>query len=294
MTKPHVAIVQTGSCTEDFDGNVAILLDHFRKEATADTDVVVFCELATTPYFCASAHDDKYFDWATTIPGPVTESFAEICRETNTAVVVGAFEREDETYYNSAFVLNKSGDLVHGRLPTGDTIPAFRKLAVPTVEAPSLTTDEKHYFTAGQGPAMFDIDGLRVGLLICYDRAFSEIWMALEHMGADIIIPVVSSLGWREQLFVDDLRLRAMEMGVWVVASNRAGPETLGGQTLDFFGRACVIAPTGEVVAEAPAHEQPAVIRADLDLDLIAVGRKQWPIKADRRPELFSFMYEGL
>lgn len=303
MRKLHVAVVQTGDCSDsDFTANINNLLEHFRREATPETDLVVFCELSTTPYFCATpTHNDRYFEWATPIPGLVTEQFAEICRETDTAVIVGAFEidhhrdTKENRYYNSAFLLNRNGEHVLGNLPTGETIPAYRKLAIPTVSAPSLTTDEKYYFTPGQGPAIFELDnGLKVGILICYDRAFSEIWLALEHLGADIIVPVVSSLGWREELFVSDLRLRAMETGIWVVASNRGGPETCGGQTLDFFGRACIIAPTGEVVAEASAHQQPAVIRADIELETTpAAARKSWPIKEDRRPELFAFMYSN-
>lgn len=139
----------------------------------------------------------------------------------------------------------------------------------------------------------FDLDGVRLGALICYDRAFSEVWLANRHLGADVVLAAVSSFGWREDLFVDDLRIRAMEVGVFVVAANRAGAEDHRGQVTDFFGRSCIIAPSGEVLAEASAHQQPEIITAELDFSELGKARSLWPVWNDRRPKLYAFMYQS-
>ena len=288
----RVTLVQSGSCSEDVQANTAALLETFRAEAAKGTDLVVFPELATAPYFCATSQDERFWDWAEPIPGPTTDLFAKAAAESGTAVCLGVYERTDEgVFYNAAPLIDRTGSFVTGTLPDGSTQTAFRKLAIPKVATPSLTTDEKHWYGPGAGPCIFELNGIRIAILICYDRSFSEHWMAATHMGAQVILVVVSSFGWRSELFIPELRIRGMESGCWVVAVNRGGPEVVNGQTLTFFGQSCVIDPFGNVVALAPADEAGHIITATIDTGLLEEARRTWPIQQDRRPETFSFMY---
>lgn len=285
--------MQTGACSEDIAANIARMLHEFRSEADRGTDLVVFPELATAPYFCATTHDDRFWDWAEPIPGPTTDAFAKVAADTGTAVCLGLYERgADGSYFNTAPLIDATGQLVAGRRPDGTSQAAYRKLAIPCVTSPTLTTDEKHWYGPGPSPCIFELDGVRIAILVCYDRSFSEHWLAAGHLGADIVIVPLSSFGWRAELFTPELRLRAMEIGTWVVAANRVGPETVNGQTLDFFGLSCAIEPSGRVVAQAATH-QPQVVRATLDLGFNALARTAWPMQHDRRPELYRFMYDG-
>ncbi len=290
----RVTVVQSGSCSEDLEANTAALLQTFRNEASRGTDLVVFPELATAPYFCATTKDARFWDWAETVPGPTTDAFAKVAAETGTAVCFGIYERTAEgEHFNAAPIIDGTGAFVAGMLPDGSTQLAYRKLAIPKVETPTLTTDEKHWYGPGAGPCIFDVQGIKVAVLICYDRSFSEHWMAATHMGAEVIVVVVSSFGWRSELFVPELRIRGMESGSWVVAANRGGPEVVNGQTLTFFGQSCVIDPFGSVVALAPADEAGHVIRATVDTSVLPEARRTWPIQQDRRPEVFRFMYDS-
>jgi len=290
----RVAVVQSGGCDEqDLAGNVERLAELAREAAASGADLVVLPELSTTPYFAGVTYDAAYRSWAQPVPGPTTERLAQVCREVGSAIAFGMLELGDDgLLYNSLVFLDRSGALVPGTLPDGRQVPAFRKLTAPTVASETLTVDEGAYCAPGPGPMVFDVDGTRYGALICYDRAFSEPWLANRAMGADVVVLAVSSLGWRESLFVDDLRLRAMEVGVFVVAANRAGVEECGGRATDYFGRSCVIAPDGEVLAEAKPHTHPEVLHAELDLVRLDTARSQWPVWTDRRPELYRFMYE--
>lgn len=289
----QVAVVQSGQCGTDVQANVDYLLELMRDAALAGAELIVFPELCTTPYFAAAPYDEEYRRWAEPVPGVTTSRFSERCRELNVAVAFGILEAADDgTLYNSLVFLDRSGCLVPGRMADGSQATAFRKLTAPTVALPTLTADEAAYCERGPGPMVFDVDGVRYGALICYDRSFSEAWLANRWLGADVILVAVSSMGWRGQLFVDDLRLRAMEVGVFVVAANRAGVETCGGVTTDYFGRSCVVAPDGEVLAEAPPHTQPAIRHANVDVAMVEPARRAWPVWTDRRPELYRFMYE--
>lgn len=289
----RVTLVQSGSCSEDLEANLESLLATFRTEAAKGTDLVLFPELAGAPYFCATSQDDRFWTWAEPIPGPTTDAFAKVAAETGTAVCFGLYERTaDGVYYNAQPIIDATGSFVPGTLPDGTTMTAFRKLAIPKVAAPTLTTDEKHWYGPGDGPCIFELNGIRVAVLVCYDRSFSEHWMAATHMGAEVIIVAVSSFGWRSELFVPELRIRGMEAGCWVVAVNRGGPETVNGQTLTFFGQSCVIEPTGKVVALAPADEAGHVIHATVDTSINPEAHRLWPIQQDRRPDVFRFIYD--
>lgn len=288
----RIAVIQSGNCSPSVPDNLAMLGDLVRQAAQPGRDLILLPELCTTPYFASGPFDPDAADWAEPVGGPSTQAFAALAREVDSAIGFGMAERApDGTVYNSLVLLDRRGDLVEGVGPQGERYPAFRKLSAPSVFAGTLTVDEASYCTPGPGPMVFDLDGIRFGALICYDRAFSEVWLANRHMGADVILAPVSSFGWRESLFVDDLRLRAMEVGVFVVAANRAGEETHKGHLTDYFGRSCIIAPSGTVLAEAPAHEQPRIIEAVLDMSELAKARELWPVWNDRRPQLYRFLY---
>ena len=289
----RVSVVQSGGCGPDVGQNLAMLGALVRQSAASGTDLVVLPELCTTPYFASGPFDPEAKDWAEPVGGNSTEHFAALARKLNVNIVFGMAEiGDDGVVYNAMVVLGRDCAVIDGVGPEGQRYKAFRKLTAPAVFSGTLTVDEASYCTPGPSPMTFEIDGIRWGALICYDRAFSEVWLANRTMGADAVLAIVSSFGWRESLFVDDLRLRAMEVGVFVAASNRAGIETHKGHTTDYFGRSCIISPTGEVLAEAPGHEQPVILHAELDMSVVDKARSAWPVWADRRPELYRFMYE--
>ncbi len=290
----RISAVQSGGCGPSVPQNLAKLAGLIRIAVKDHPDLVLLPELCTTPYFAAGPFDPDAHKWAEPVGGPTTEFFADIARETSTALAFGMAEQAaNGTVYNSLVLLDSRGNLVEGEGPDGERHPAFRKLTAPSVFSGNLTVDEASYCTPGPAPMTFNLDGVRLGALICYDRAFSEVWLANRYLGADVVLAAVSSFGWREALFVDDLRIRAMEVGVFVVAANRAGAEDHRGQVTDFFGRSCIISPSGEVLAEAAAHQQPEIIAAELDFSELGKARSRWPVWADRRPKLYAFMYQS-
>ena len=288
-----VSVMQSGGCGPDIAQNLAMLGDLVRQAAADSPDLVILPELCTTPYFASGPFDPEAKNWAEAVGGPSTQFFSALASELKINVVFGMVELSPENVVcNSMVVIDRTGAVIPGVGPDGAEYPCFRKLSAPAVFSGTLTVDEAAYCTPGPAPMTFLIDGIRWGALICYDRAFSEVWLANRHMGADAILVIVSSFGWRESLFVDDLRIRAMEVGVFVAASNRAGVESHRGHVTDYFGRSCIVAPSGEVLAEAPAHEQPVIISAELDLSALPKARELWPVWEDRRPGLYRFMYQ--
>ena len=291
-----VAVVQSGGCPPDRAAAVAGLLELFEQAARPGVDVVVFPELATTPYFCGSvdgSFDDGYRDWAQTIPGPDTDAFAAAARRLGAGVIFGLYERAaDGRRYNSAVVIDAQGALVPGTSFRGTTVSSYRKASIPASLVGEVQINEKHFFEPGEGTVVFEAFGTRIACLICYDRSFPEYWLAARAAGAEVVVALVSSLGTREALFTPELQVRAMETQVWVVAPNRGGAETLAGRETSYFGRSCVVAPDGALVASAPAHTNPALLHTVLDLAEVDRVRAAFPLNRDRRPQLFHYLAE--
>ncbi|WP_069385911.1 carbon-nitrogen hydrolase family protein [Cellulosimicrobium cellulans] len=284
----NVAVVQTGSIPADREEAVAGLLALFREAAVPGTDVVLFPELITTPYFGLTG-DEAYTAWAEPVPGPTTAAFAAVAAELGVGVVLGMYERaEDGALYNSAVVVDAQGRLVPGTALDGSTVPTYRKTSIPQGSGSGVPVDEKLFFEPGSGPVLFEAFGARFSTLICYDRSFPEYWEAARTLGAEVVFVLVSSMGAREGHFVHELQIRGKDAQAWTVAANRAGVETVDGRSTSSFGLSCVVSPHGELVDVAPAHTAPHVLHAELDLDRVEELRATFPFARDKVPAVFE------
>ena len=153
---------------------------------------------------------------------------------------------------------------------------------------------ESFYFSAGDGLPVFQTPKATVGVLVCYDRCFPEAWRTLTLQGAEIVFVPSCIPAWypeREDQTLWELRTRALENQIFVVATNRAGMEELDEKTTPYFGHAVILGPAGNTLAEGPSMKE-GVIGATLDLDLIAKGRAKLPFLRARRPEIYHLDVE--
>src|SRR4051812_27883777 len=132
-------------------------------------------------------------------------------------------------------------------------------------------------------------DGTDVGLSICYDLRFPELYRILAVQGARILtVPAAFTLITTREHWEVLLRARAIEDQCFVVAANQVGESAPGMQT---GGRSMIVDPWGLVLAQAPDAE--CVIVADLDLERQADIRAKVPSLANRRPEAYRWPAEA-
>jgi N-carbamoylputrescine amidase len=131
--------------------------------------------------------------------------------------------------------------------------------------------------------------------LICADRCFPEAWRVLALQGAQIVFVPAAVASWapggggrREDLFIAELRVRALENGLYVAACNKGGREIFEGTDKTFFGDSCVIDPYGQVIAQGPRNVGPALVEASVSLEEIVRARRKLPLFMMRRPELYG------
>ena len=158
----------------------------------------------------------------------------------------------------------------------------YRKVHLFDVAVDAGPVDtESARVTAGDTLVTADVDGATVGLSICYDLRFPELYRALALAGAEILtVPSNFTERTGRDHWEVLLRARAIENGAYVLA-----PAQIGGPPgQPAFGRSMVIDPWGTVIAQA--SDQVGIIRADVETDRVAAVRRQIPVLANRRPEV--------
>ncbi len=247
----------------DIQSNRRRIVDAVRD---SDADLLVAPELATSGYFFASTEQARSL--SESIPGPTTETLAEITAKTGTTVVVGLPELYQDTLYNSAVVIGPDG-----------LIGTYRKI--------HLFNEEKLHFTPGkEGFFAFELKGVKVGVLICFDHMFPEAARTLALRGVQIVChPSNLVLPEYGQL---TSRVRALENRMYWVLTNRWGTEEVGERALTFTGTSQVVHPRGRVLirADAAADDISAVeINPEESLDKNVT--KYNHLLDDRRPEYY-------
>lgn len=159
--------------------------------------------------------------------------------------------------------------------PTGDVTATYSKTHLFRL------MDEEQYLTAGDSLTLVDTPWGKVGLSICYDLRFPELYRAYALAGARLVIvpaewPHPRLAHWRTLL-----RARAIENQMFVAACNRVGTS----KETRFFGHSAIIDPWGETLVEGDESVQ--LLTAVLDTSLVDEVRRKIPVFADRRPELY-------
>jgi nitrilase len=162
--------------------------------------------------------------------------------------------------------------------PDGRQVARYDKIHLFRYDNGRENHDERRVLQPGHEPVAFDAGGLRVGLSICYDLRFPELYRALMHPPCDLIaVPAAfthtTGLAHWEVL----LRARAVENQCYVIAPAQGGLHENGRRT---FGHSLIADPWGEVLALREEGE--GVVIARLDRDRIAAVRAQMPALAHR------------
>jgi beta-ureidopropionase len=310
---PHIpegcvraALTQTVNAYADMPGRVDDLasladklddvrqanLDHHADLARAakrlDAQVICFGELFTAPYF-ALTKEPMWLEMAEPRDGPTLAFVSALARELQMVIIAPIYERDGDTRFNTALVVDADGALCGH----------YSKTHVPFGENEQGVFAENFYFDRSSGRPqdgervdatnpffpVFDTAVGRIGVAICYDRHFEGVMSTLAAQGAKVIFSPAVTFGaksarmWPQEFAVDACRNR-----VYVGGSNRAGVEPPYVQ--EYFGNSQFVGPEGRVLDIAP-HPNLAV--ADLDLKALE-GRDSsgWNFERDWRPDIYG------
>jgi predicted amidohydrolase len=287
MSTVKVAAAQLGPASPDKAKTIGRIVALIDEAGSKGVQLVVFPELALSPYFATKVRDDAASFAETSFPSAETAPIIEAIRRNKITTVIPFAELTPEGLYNSAALLDGSGQEL-GR---------YRKMHIPGTVEPDPDKPrqglEKRYFRQGNlgFPAYISPVG-EIGMAICYDRRFPETFRCLGLAGSEIYA-VVFNTGYDDSL--PDGRERSIEAhelavrsaalynGIPAVTAGKAGVEDGN----PFIGASSVISHTGEVLARA-ASEGDELVVADLDLDAAVEARARLDHKVNRRPDTYD------
>ena len=169
--------------------------------------------------------------------------------------------------------------------PEGELVATYRKIHLFDVEVGGLTYRESEAEEHGEEPVVAEVEGWPVGLTICYDLRFPELYRVLALEGALLAtVPAHFTLYTGKDHWHLLLRARAVENGFYVAAPAQVGETGIGRPS---YGRSLIVDPWGTVLAQAPDEE--TVISAELDRAWLEEVRRRLPSLSQRRPEAYRW-----
>jgi len=260
----RIAISQVGA-GKDVGANLARIQEYAASAASSGARVALFPEGAM--FECLSTAEELSAA-AQPLDGPFVTGLRGAAARHGITLVVGLFESRGpgERPHNTVVVVDADGVVaIHRKALLYD---AFGYRESDTVEAAPLSTD------------VFDVDGVRFGLITCYEVRFPEVSRALVDAGADVLL--VSS-AWpvgpaKEDHWTTMVKARAIENTVYVAAAGDCGD--------GLVGRSHVVDPLGYLLAGL-AHE-PGVVCADVTAERLDAARRTLPLLAQRRSPVLA------
>ncbi|WP_340020936.1 N-carbamoylputrescine amidase [Paenibacillus sp. FSL K6-1096] len=276
------------SCSGNIDENIRKAETLVREAAAQGAQIILLQELFETPYFCQKEKSD-YYAYATELEqNKAVNHFKAVAKELAVVLPISFYEKKNYARYNSLAVIDADGTV----------LGKYRKSHIP--DGPGY--EEKFYFNPGDtGFKVWNTRYAKIGVGICWDQWYPEAARVMSLMGAEILFyptaigsePQDGSIDSKDHWQTCMLGHAAANL-IPVVASNRIGEEVDEDSSINFYGSSFIAGPQGNKVAEAGRDEQ-AVLVSEFDLDALEVGRIEWGIFRDRRPELYRMIasYDG-
>jgi len=263
-----IATVQFSPALKDVDASVGRAIPLAEEAIDQGAELLILPELADTGYDLGSRGTALELG-SSVDENPLIQALARTCAASDRHAVTGICERDGDRAYNSAVLIGPDGPM--GR---------YRKI--------HLFMNEKDIFTPGDAPPMvLDAGPIRVGMLVCFDWMFPEVWRSLALDGADVVChPSNLVLPYAQQAAL----VHALVNRYYVATANRIGAEG----ELAFTGGSQIAGPDGKPMTSSPAGE-PHVASAEIRIRESrnkAITPRNDAI-ADRRPELYGKMVEA-
>ncbi len=229
--------------------------------------------VALPEYFCFMGHHDRDKLALAEVPGqgPIQTMLAEAAREHGVWVVGGTLPLHTgspDRVFNASCVYS----------PEGQLVARYDKMHLFRYDNGRENFDEGRVLQAGSTPVACDVGGLRLGLSICYDLRFPELYRRLMHPPCDLIaVPAAFTHTTGRAHWEVLLRARAIENQCYVIAPAQGGLHENGRRT---FGHSLIVDPWGEVLALRDVGE--GVVMARLDVQRMADVRAQLPALTHR------------
>jgi predicted amidohydrolase len=248
-------------CVAQINFNSQNIQTHLSKiesviQAHKSFDLIVFPELILHGHPSMEKPEGFLYRRMKTVHRSISKDLYQLVRDLDARVIIGESKRWGERYFNMATYVDRN------------TIQSYVKTHVHWTEQ----------FVPGRELKVFQTPFGKIGITICFDGAFSEVWRVLALKGAHVVVNISAvskefpvNYMWRR------LSGAAIFNEVFVIYANRPGPV--------FSGHSGVFDPRGETISKAGLRE--TILEAEIDLTEVGRWQEQEPIFPYRRPLLY-------
>lgn len=261
MKKMKVSLLQMNIIPGDLIANRENAVQLINQAALQHPDIVVLPEMWTTAYQLEGIANicDKY-------GMPTSDIIGSIASENEINIVAGSYASlEAERVFNTAYIFDRKGN----------NIAKYQKIHLFKL------MEEHKYIQSGSSHSVFMLDGIKCGIIICYDLRFPELTRKLALEGIKLLFVPAQWPAARLDHWITLLKARAIENQIFIAAVNRAGEHSKD----DFLGGSMVINPWGEILAQGDYKQQ--IISVELDFSLIDQVKKHIDVLGDRVPHKY-------
>jgi len=268
----RAAAIQLNS-NSDKDRNLAIAGSSARDAAADGADLIVLPEK-----FNVLGSPDDLRAGAEPVPGPTTEWAGELCRELGVWLVAGSIVERVEGEEK----LRNTSPLIG---PDGAIHAVYRKIHMFDVEVEGMVYRESDAEAPGDEVVVAGVDGTELGMAVCYDLRFPELFRIMAVRGARVVsLPAAFTVPTGRAHWEILVRARAIENQVFVIAAGQIGRHPPDHES---YGHSMIVDPWGVVLAQAP--DEVGFVTADLDLAAQAAIREKLPSLANRQPHAYRW-----
>jgi deaminated glutathione amidase len=269
ITAAAIQMSSTPEKAENFEAAQRLI----REAVAAGAELVALPEL-----WSCHGLEKVYKENAEPVPGATTDFLGALARELSVWVLGGSIlegEPGAERLFNTSTFFDPSGELV----------AVYRKIHLFDVKAPDRAYFESRTIAPGREIVTAKAGAATLGLSVCYDVRFPELYRLLALRGAEILaVPAAFTLQTGKDHWELLLRARAIENQSFVLAPAQWGQKADGRWT---YGRSMIVDPWGTILAQCPDRDGHAL--ATLDLDYLDRFRSEFPALANRRPEAYEW-----
>ena len=267
MNDIRIAAVTFNSAVGRTRDNLDRMASWIKEAKNQAAQLICFPEMNVTGY----STKPEIKGCAESIPGPVSERLVQMAHENQIVILAGMAEKDEKGRIFASHLV-----------ATPESISGiYRKI--------HIAPPERNIFSPGNQVPLFEVNGVKVGIQLCYDAHFPELSTRMAVDGADIIfMPHASPRGTPREKFdswMRHLTARAFDNGVFIVACNQNGDNLKG---LQFPGVTVIIDPSGEII-EKKAGKEDGMIIVDLAADVLEAvrGHRMRYFLPNRRPEVY-------
>lgn len=263
--------IQTRADLHQSDDIVKEVEAHTQRARELGGKLICFPELFALPFFPSLDQHAAYFSLAEEIDGKWLKDMCRIAKHNGVNMIAPFFEKDGCRYFNSAAVIGAEGEV----------LGTFRKMFIPLTN----WNKEKNYFTPGCELPIFEIDGIKLSVMICYDRHYPELARLAALRGADLlVVPTTSSaIPGRVNTYEAELISRAIENNLFIMGVNRFGRDGKN----EFFGKSVIVSPDGVVLNRADDRAD-VWVAADISHEEVIRSRIKFGHLRDVRKEIFE------